>query len=258
MERSQAISVLETIDRMRPPFVEWRAAQARKLAAAHGTTERDEQRAMVDSFARTMAEIDFDEATAVVEAMEVGSVPTPFWSELATTIRTAAMEDRRGKRAAKRLERESSPRYHCPHCRDSGAVVAFYPPFVEWLRPHFEGYEASGFPHDWFDVAKRQWYGRLRRYEVRGPAEVCLACCCDGDAARVYQRQVAAMSETRNGPKPKRAAHVGVWNPDRQALSRGLPEDDLAAWYATHAAYEWAPADDEYASRFGVAEAAAT
>lgn len=250
MDRNNAINVLETIDRMRPPYVEWRVAQAKKLAAAHGTTDREELRAMIDSFARTLAEIETDEAAAVVEGMELGRVAMPFWSELATAIRSSVMDDRHSRRAAERSEREKSPRYKCLDCQDSGAVMVFYPPFIEWIRQRFEAYQASGFPLMWFENASREWYCKLNQGEVKGPAEVSVACCCDGDNARIYQRQVSVMRETRGTAKPKRAAHPGVWNPERQQLSKGLPEDELAAWYADHAAYEWTPNEGEYDARF--------
>lgn len=250
MDRNNAINVLETIDRMRPPYVEWRVAQAKKLAAAHATTEREELRAMIDSFARTLADVETAEAAAVVEGMELGRIAMPFWSELATAIRSAVLDDRQGRRAVERIEREKSPRYKCLHCQDSGAVKVYYPLFVEWVRPRFEAYQASGFPLMWFEDAAGEWYVKLNAGDVKGPAEISLACCCSGDNARIYQRQVDAMRETRGTQKPKRAAHVGVWNPDRQQLSTGLPEDELAEWYASHAAYEWTPNEGEYDARF--------
>lgn len=250
MTRSDAICVLQTIDRMRPTFVEWRTKQANTLAANHGTTAAEELKAMVDSFARTLADVDTTEAADVVAAMEVGRVPLPFWSELATSLRTAVLDDRRGRRDAERGERESTLRYKCIECRDFGAVTVYYPPFVEWLRPRFEAYQESGFIDDWYGVATSEWYRKVALKEAKATAEVSLACCCNCDNARIFQRQVETQRETRGTAKPKRAAHPGTWNPDRQRRVTGDTEADLADWYASHAAYEWSPQPGEYDERF--------
>lgn len=250
MTRSDAICVLQTIDRMRPPFVEWRTKQANTLAANHGTTAAEELKAMVDSFARTLADLDTAEVADVVDAMEVGRVPMPFWSELASSLRTAVLDDRRGRRDASRGEREATLRYSCLECRDFGAVTVYYPPFVEWLRPRFEAYVESGFPEGWYGAASREWYRKVALKEAKAIAEVSLACCCNCDNARIFQRQVATQRETRGTAKPIRAAHPGVWNPDRQPRVTGEPEADLAAWYGNHVAYEWTPSPGEYEERF--------
>ncbi len=172
------------------------------------------------------------------------------WSELAATIRNASLDSRRARKATERNERERSPRYQCLSCRDSGAVMVYYPPFVDWLRPRFEQWQATGFPRFWYSGVAREWYGRLSQGEVKGPAEITVACHCQCEYARIYQQQVAAMNESRGTQKPRRAAHPGVWNPQRQCLSSGDAEHDLAEWYATHQAHEWAPAEGEYDARF--------
>lgn len=250
MKRTDAICVMQTIDRMRPTYIDWRNDQASKLANAHGTSDGEEMRAMVDSFARTLADVETTEAAAVVESMEMGRVPLPFWSDLATAIRSAAMDDRRGQREAERSGRGSTLKYTCIECRDFGAVTVYYPPFVEWLRPRFEAYEESGFPAGWYEQASHEWYRKVAIKEARAIAEVSLACCCNGDNARIFRRQVEAAKESRESSKPRRAAHPGVWNPDRQCRCTGEPIEDLSAWYAEHQAYEWTPAPGEYGERF--------
>lgn len=250
MKRQDAICVMQTIDRMRPTYIDWRNDQASKLANAHGTSDGEEMRAMVDSFARTLADVETTEAAAVVESMEMGRVQLPYWSELATAIRSAAMEDRRGRRETERAGRGSSLKYSCLECRDFGAVTVYYPPFVDWLRPRFEAYQESGFPDGWYETASHEWYRKVALKEARAIAEVSLACCCNCDSARVFRRQIEAAKESRESSKPRRSAHPGVWNPDRQRRCTGEPQEDLAAWYGEHAAYEWVPAPGEYDERF--------
>lgn len=250
MKRTDAICVMQTIDRMRPTYIDWRNDQASKLANAHGTSDGEEMRAMVDSFARTLADVDTTEAAAVVESMEMGRVALPFWSELATAIRSAALEDRRGRREVDRNSRAGSLKYACIECRDFGAVTVYYPPFVDWLRPRFEAYQESGFPAGWYEQASHEWYRKVALKEARAIAEVSLACCCNCDNAKIFRRQVEAAKESRETSKPRRSAHPGVWNPSRQRRCTGDPVEDLAAWYAEHQAYEWTPNPGEYGERF--------
>ena len=158
MTTDDAICVLETLDRLRPAYAEWRSEQARKLAASHGTKPVDENRAMLASIARSWADVTTEEAATVVEEMEAGKLPIPFWGEMASTVRTAAMADRQGRRDADRYQRETERRLHCLDCQDRGWVMVYNPRFVEELRYKFAAWrETESFPDGWYKSEVDAW-----------------------------------------------------------------------------------------------------
>lgn len=263
MDRSNALCVITSLDRLRPAYAEWRSEQAKKLAAAHATTAVEEAKAMVDSFARTMADVDTDEAAAVVEAMESGVMQIPFWGEMATAIRGQAMDDRRGRRDAERYQRESDRRLHCLDCEDRGFIAVYNPAFVAWLRPRFEECEQAGeFPKDWYREAVSKWNRKVVQVltdKGRGldaaPAEVMLVCRCNCPDAEIFRRQLVRMADSLRDAKAKpfRAAYVGQWTQGKQCVKTFEPHADLTAWFAEHdadEAYQWDPHPNEYATHF--------
>lgn len=241
MNRDDVICLIEMLGRYRPDYAQWRSDQAHELAARYGTEPAVEQEAMIDSACRTLASIDAVEAADVLEQIETGQLPLPQtprgfmqWERLVEVIRASVLDDRRRRREADKFDREQSPRFHCLDCLDAGSVLVYYPPFLEWLRPTFAEYERSGFPPGWFAAESRRWYRRLMLKEVKAPATLPLACRCASPAAKVYQAQVAKLRDQVRATGAGRAAHVGVWNPERQCRVVGDERVDLALWYASH------------------------
>lgn len=256
MTRDDTICLINTLDRLRPAYAEWRSEQANKLARAHGTTPTEEARAMVDSFARSVAQVTTEEAAAVVDGLESGAVELPFWGEMAATVRREAYIDRQGRREAEKYQREGERRFHCIDCLDAGYVAAYWPKFVEWLRPRFEAWQADReFPKGWYQAARSEWNRLVVRHEQKHPAEVTLVCRCNCPNAVIYRKQLARLRDYNANPqgKPVRAAHIGQWEPTKVCRVTFSPEADLIAWYDAHDAnenYEWTPPPGEYAERF--------
>jgi hypothetical protein len=263
MNRNDAICVLTAIDRFRPGYAEWRSEQAHKLAGMHGTKASDESRAIIDSVARTLADVTTEEAAAVVEALETGSMSIPFWGEMATAIRGQAIDDRRGRRDAERYQRESDRRLHCLDCEDRGNLTVYNPAFIAWIRPRFEECARTGdFPKGWYREAVLNWNRKVVKVltdKGRGldaaPAEVPLVCRCNCPDAEIFRRQLARMADSLRDAKAKpfRAAYIGQWTQGKQCVMTFDPHADLTAWFAEHdadEAYQWDPHPNEYAAHF--------
>lgn len=260
MNLSETRDMVSVFDRMRPAYADWRMDQAKKLAAMHGTDAKTELRAIIEGMARALADIDNGEAADVLAEMETGSLLIPPYGDLSTTIRTHALEARRGRREAERLHREHEPRYRCLDCHDTGHVDVYNPAFLRWLRPTFETRRRTGLT--WYYRARSEW-NRLVvqavsdgvRGQQAAPAEIGLVCRCDCQEALVFRRQLHAMVESLNArsEKPKRAAYIGQWTPDRQCIIVDHA-DELVSWYSDHddqQDFTWQPDPADYAERYG-------
>jgi hypothetical protein len=254
MNRADALCVLTTLDRFRPGYAEWRSEQAHKLAGIHGTKAADESRAMVDSIARTLADVATDEAADVISEMEAGKVPVPFWGEMASSIRGAALESRRGRREAERFQRDREERFRCLDCCDRGSVVIYNPDFLEWIRPQFADLDLGGpIPLRWYRQLVAAWNHQAVGVITDGgrgfaacAAEIPLVCQCGCDAAVIFRRQINRMQDSLRDAKakPLRAAYAGQWDPEKHCRQTDDPHADMTEWFEQHSAadrYQWNP-----------------
>lgn len=261
MNLSETRDMVSVFDRMRPAYADWRMDQAKKLAAMHGTDPKTELRAIIEGMARALSEIDTGEAADVLCEMETGDCPIPPYGELAASIRSHALDNRRGRAEAERYRRDTEPRYRCLDCQDRGNVLAYNPAFLRWLRPTLAERRRTG-GLAWYYRARAEWNRRCvqaasdgERGQSVAPAEIGLVCRCDCHEANVYRRQLTAMVESMRdqSAKPRRAAYIGQWTEGRQCLviDHGAELDE---WFAEHddaADFAWQPNPGDYAARFG-------
>lgn len=213
MNRNDAISLLTTLDRFRPTYAEWRSEQANKLAAIHRTNVAEESRAILDSIARTLADVSSEEAAIVIESMESGAVAVPFWGEMAATIRREAFADRRARQESAAYS-ERSERLECLDCRDNGVVVIFNPYFVRDFQGEFEKFEAM--PLNFFALIVRWWRENADRPHLGALSHSAL-CDCNCKRRGILAQELAKFErgerKTKKGePAGPPACGTAHWN----------------------------------------------
>ena len=261
MNSDEVKGFIRSVSAFRPDFAAWWGDQVGVTCRSTGLGAAEAVETMFASVCRQLAEVDASESIDLLSQLEAGDKQLPAtaggyvrWEEFIGFVRRTILDERRQRRMADRsVDRDSEQRFHCLDCLDAGHVLVFYPPFLEWLRPTFEEMQRTGFPAGWFTRVAGQWYGRLKLKQVRAAATVPLACVCDSPAATIYRAQVRSMKDSGG---VKRAAYIGVWNPEKMCRIAGDEAEDLARWYATHRAndsFDWTPDLMQYAGgeKFG-------
>lgn len=216
MNYNETLDFLTQFERLTPAYAKWRTEQAHALAGMHATKPEDELRAMVASMARTLEDVTTSDAAEVLGGMETGQVEIPPYGGLAMAVRMASMQNRDGRTAAARYDRESQPRYSCLDCRDSGIVEVFNPLFVHDYRATFMEYGGK-LPADWYGPAYRWWLG-----QQRGPMiHVALCDCrCDARERLLVELNLARGGKRKLGNRPLGLPACGNYLWDRRETTR--------------------------------------
>jgi hypothetical protein len=230
-------------------FWEWREAVIAQETAANGTNEETEWQAQLASWQRTLADVSYDEASAIVRQMELGRLDVPPYGELARTIRAEAV-------AARRAPDTDGRRYECALCRDNGMVEVWNPLFVHAYRAEFESLQAtrvSGEHHNrltgeiyrasYWSVEPANWLGMAYRWwrgQARGPMRHMALCTCSCRRQQVLAGELRAYRDGTRSTRTNKAAGppacgVVQYDPARMPLATADRYEDLRAWYAMHA-----------------------